>query len=615
MTVFDARYASRLTARKLTLITAILVALTACDQAETRRDRAETLIDAAIEQFQSGGALPTGLESVSPEERAIAGRLTDAAAQAPTPSERRYMPGSIIGKPSGWDEARALETNQSGGTGQSALSTSETIRLDAEAVLLQTMDRLGLTGDISSTYNGEFILQIDGTLGSSDTAPDFATETEVDSCEDVEAAESLSNDLARATHCLIEALEQTDSFDYLEKNYLFQAAFIRAPQTTSPTPDDPLWALQWNLQNPGSNQDRSPGGAGFEAFWQQVIPARRAKVAIAMIDTGLVLNHPDFEGSLQLKPGWDMISDLRLSNDGDGRDESVEDTGASCDTGSAGSDKKFHGTHIAGLLGAALTSNRQGIAGATTDAALVPVRALGACGGQLSDLNDAIRWAGGLMPAAGANGAPVWNENPADIINLPIALAHACPASLQSTIDAVVERGAIVVAAAGNTRSPASSYSPASCNNVITVAASDARGDLTSYSNYGDAVDILAPGGALDRDDNEDGHPDGILSTKPAEACLDPMTGASIERCDYAFEEGTSLAAAHVSAAFALLKSVRPDLTRVELIEAMIASARPLSDEQCIIPCEEVSDDTCARSCGAGLLDLTNLSRINRDQQ
>ena len=129
-----------------------------------------------------------------------------------------------------------------------------------------------------------------------------------------------------------------------------------------------------------------------------------------------------------------------------------DDPGDACDPSNPLSFNSYHGTHVAGTIGAAGTNNANGVSGGTWNVTIVPVRALGRCGGQLSDINDAIRWSAGVVPARDSFGAEIWNANPADIINLSIGLFETCPASLQDAIDDVTEAGAIVVAAAGNAR-------------------------------------------------------------------------------------------------------------------------------------------------------------------
>jgi serine protease len=147
---------------------------------------------------------------------------------------------------------------------------------------------------------------------------------------------------------------------------------------------------------------------------------------------------------------------------------------------------------------------------------------------------------------------------------------------MQKAINDAVAVGATVIAAAGNNASDAAESAPGGCENVITVAASDARGRLVArYSNFGPRVDILAPGGDLQRDDNGDGLPDGILST---------VKGG------YATYNGTTMAAAHVAAVAALLLAKEPDRTPAEVRERLKRSALPRSKEE------------CPRPCGAGLL-------------
>lgn len=334
-----------------------------------------------------------------------------------------------------------------------------------------------------------------------------------------------------------------------------------------------------------------------------------------MVDTGLEMSHPDIKDSPNVAPGWDMVSDPDTGNDGDGRDSDPNDPGDLCPERNVFADT-FHGTHVAGIVGAGFTNNSSGVAGGAWNVKIVPVRALGKCGGRLSDINDAIRWSAGTIPEYDELGNEVWNENPADIINLSIGLFKACPASMQDAIDEVTAQGVIVVAAAGNDMVPTEYYAPAGCRNVLTVAGGDARGYIAPYSNYGDAVDILAPGGDLGRDDNGDGHPDGVLSTKSALNCSDPLTGAPVSNCHYAYEQGTSMATPHVSAALALIKSKRPDMTATELVDTLMSGVSSIQPEQCRGDCSQYpgseptldDSDICYRPCGAGQLNLAGVT-------
>ncbi|KCZ91916.1 subtilase family protein [Hyphomonas hirschiana VP5] len=522
-------------------------------------------------------------------------------------------------------------------------------QLDANTVMLDTMSKYGVGGEVALSRQGQMVIQI-GADGANPTQftgrngpADFLARTEAAECPEGADAASVGDDLAVATACVVRDLRASGQFEYVEQDYIFQNQFARKPKDTpygtpgetktgstgstgSPTgqpvsqePDDPLWALQWHFRDKGTSEGRTAGGAGFESFWNRQGVRGSDGIVVAVVDTGLQMSHPDIAASPNIMQGYDMVSDPRMGNDGDGRDIDANDPGDMCDPNKPNAADSFHGTHVAGTIGAAATNNGSGVAGGAWDVRIVPVRALGKCGGRLSDINDAIRWAAGLIPAEVNEGpqvwTEVWNENPADIINLSIGLLGACPASLQDAIDAVTEEGVIVVSAAGNARMSTSLYAPAGCRNVVTVAASDARGQIAPYSNFGPEVMVLAPGGDLTRDDNGDGKPDGVLSTKAATNCYDPVTGEGVENCFYAYEQGTSMAAPHVSAALALLKSRDPAASRDDIISTLRAALDPRESLQCAGLCTqypgaapiEGSPDMCARPCGVGLLNMANV--------
>ncbi len=520
-------------------------------------------------------------------------------------------------------------------------------QIDANSVMLDTMTKYGIGGEVALSRQGQMVIQI-GADGASPTQfrgagtgpADFLAREDATECPDDIQPSEVAGDLALATACVVRDLRASGQFEYVEKDFIFQNQFVRrtkdAPPpagtgtkpggstggtTTRPAtpasfnPNDPLWTLQWHFRDRGTADGRTAGGAGFESFWNRQGTAGSRSVVVAVIDTGLQMSHPDIAGSPNIMAGWDMVSDPRMGNDGDGRDSDPNDPGDMCDPTKPYAADSFHGTHVAGTVGAASTNNGAGVAGGAWNVRVVPVRALGKCGGRLSDINDAIRWSAGLIPAEGPADTEVWNENPADIINLSIGLLGACPASLQDAIDAVTERGAIVVSAAGNARMSTTFYAPAGCRGVVTVAASDARGQITPYSNYGPEVTLLAPGGDLTRDDNGDGKPDGVLSTKAASNCYDPVTGEGVETCFYAYEQGTSMAAPHVSAALALLKARSPSATKEQLIATLTGALDPRQPLQCSGLCSQYpgttalpgNPDMCARPCGTGLLNLANI--------
>ncbi|MEL7481285.1 MAG: S8 family serine peptidase [Pseudomonadota bacterium] len=496
------------------------------------------------------------------------------------------------------------------------------VQLDARSRMYERMNNLGLEGTVRTSKGGHMVIDLfaDATqFGGEEGAP-FISDVVHDSCPENVTEEQLRADPALATECLVQSLQQTGEYEYCERDFIFEHQFARRPADVPPgpigiMPNDPLWDLQWHFQNNGTGDGRSIGGTGFVDFWTRQGQQGSKDVVVAVVDTGLALSHPDIAASTNVAPGWDLVTDPAMGNDGDGRDSDPNDPGDLCNPNAPLAEDSFHGTHVAGTIGAAASNNGSGVAGGNWNVTIVPVRALGKCGGRLSDINDAIRWAGGVMPVDDNLGNEIWNENPADIINLSIGLFERCPASLQDSIDTVVERGAVVVAAAGNARLSTEFYSPGGCRNVITVAAGDARGFITPYSNYGVDVDVLAPGGDLRRDDDGDGRPDGVLSTKPSKNCIDPVTGNQLDTCYYAYEQGTSMAAPHVSAALALIAAKFPDSTGAELETTLMSLLDPRSTEQCASECSQYPGSTpipdqpgmCTRPCGGGWLNLENL--------
>lgn len=276
-------------------------------------------------------------------------------------------------------------------------------------------------------------------------------------------------------------------------------------------------------------------------------------VVVAVIDTGIT-SHTDLNDNVLA--GYDFISDATAARDGNGRDSNPADQGDWYNAGECGgrlfpSNSSWHGTHVAGTV-AAKTNNYSGVAGTAFGAKVVPVRVLGKCGGQNSDIADAIVWASGGT----VSGVPA-NANPAEVINLSLGGAQACSQFMQDAINAAVGNGTTVVVAAGNSNVDASTFSPASCVNVITVGASDSSGKRSIWpsggqSNFGSVVDVAAPG-------------TGILSTL--------NTGTTTPGSStYAAYNGTSMATPHVAGIVALIQSVAAVPKTPEQIEALLKS-------------------------------------------
>ena len=361
--------------------------------------------------------------------------------------------------------------------------------------------------------------------------------------------------------------------EYAQLNYILRIS--------DRTPNDPRYPEQWHYFSNGTGPGQSPGGINLPKAWD--VSTGSNAIVVAVIDTGILPNHPDIQGSPNLVAGYDMISDAFIGNDGGGRDSDPTDPGdaaaaGECYPGSPALPDSWHGTHVAGTIGVGNTNNGIGVAGINWNVKLQAVRVLGKCGGTTADINDGIRWAAGLS----VPGVPS-NSTPAKVINMSLGTPPGNPCSLspstQSAINDAVAMGATVVVAAGNDATDASQVFPASCNNVITVAASDFRGHLAArYSNFGATVEIMAPGGDVRRDDNGDGRPDGVLSM------VHPNAGT------YAYYNGTSMAAPHVAGVAALVLAQQPSLLPSQVLAKLQGNALPRTAAQ------------CPQACGAGLL-------------
>ncbi|TWG93021.1 serine protease, partial [Luteimonas sp. J16] len=270
--------------------------------------------------------------------------------------------------------------------------------------------------------------------------------------------------LGRAdAEALIRQLAADPNVEYVEVDKLNRPFF---------TPNDPRYADQWHYFE-------ATGGLNLPSAWDK---STGAGVVVAVLDTGIT-SHSDLNGNRL--PGYDFISNATVAGDGNGRDSDPSDPGDFY----GGYASSWHGTHVAGTI-AALTNNGVGAAGVAFNAKIVPVRVLGRGGGYDSDIIDAITWASGGI----VSGVPA-NANPAEVINLSLGGEGPCSTTWQNAINGAVGRGTTIVVAAGNDNANVSGYSPGNCANVVSVAANDRQGNRAWYSNYGNLIDVTAPGG------------------------------------------------------------------------------------------------------------------------
>lgn len=364
-------------------------------------------------------------------------------------------------------------------------------------------------------------------------------------------------------------------------------------------PNDPEFTNnnQWYLRE-------DAGGIRAEQAWETTMGD--GNTVIAVIDSG-ILPHSDLVRILQ---GYDFISedppgapdDFFTAGDGDGRDPDPADPGDGVLANECGDDEpaehsSWHGTLITGIL-VAETNNGRGIAGIDHQAFVLPARALGKCGGFISDIADAVRWSAGLH----VDGVPD-NPTPADVINLSLgATGSTCSNTEQGAIDDAVANNAAVVVAAGNDGGFIEDSAPANCDNVIVVTATTRDGGETCYTNVGAGADIAAPGGnsseqivaGSDSIDCTASAGDGILSTSNAGAGA-PDPGEN----SYASVAGTSFAAPMVSGAVALMRAVDSNLTPGSIETILKTTARVFPTNTA-----DGARDCIPANCGAGILDL-----------
>jgi serine protease len=403
-------------------------------------------------------------------------------------------------------------------------------------------------------------------------------------------------------------------------------------------PNDPLFlptataSGQWYMQKPSTATPTSDAAA-TDAVSAWDITKGSSGTVIADVDNGIRFDHPDllragFDSSRagfggRLLPGYDFVGQdensansallgtFLIANDGDGWDPDPSDPGDWIDSTDLANSAVFpsknctagnsswHGTRVMGVLGA-LTNNDVGIAGMTWNPYLLPVRALGKCGGLDSDIMVAIQWAVGLP----INGVPD-NPYPADIINLSLGgTGGACPTQYQNLIATLTGMGVLVVASAGNESGPVDI--PANCPGVLAVAGLRNVGTKVGYSSLGPEVGIGAPAGNCV---NTNGGPClRSIDTTTNEGSTVPGTNSYTDQINSNL--GTSFSAPIVSGVAALMRAVNANLTPPQIIARMQASAtaypQPVTTPptpQCVNGSTSSVECACTTStCGAGMV-------------
>ena len=396
------------------------------------------------------------------------------------------------------------------------------------------------------------------------------------------------------------ALAQLNSDPAIEYAALDRRRYLHA------VPNDLLYAQQWYLQATSV----APSAIDAEHAWD--ITTGSGDVVVAFLDSGVLYDHPDLRTAGvggRLLPGYDFVSNAAAANDGDGRDADATDAGdwvtaadqrtaafAACEQ----TESSWHGTRVAGIIGAR-SNNSDGVAGATWQPWLLPVRVIGKCGGFDSDILAAMLWAAGIH----VDGVPD-NPYPAKVLNISFGADGPCPAAYEDVIEDVMARGAVVVVSAGNEGGPVAS--PANCAGVAAVAGLRHAGTKVGYSSLGPQIALSAPAGNCV---NTTGACLFSIITATNAGATTPTIHTYTDQLD--FNVGTSFSAPIVTGIAALMASVNGNLDSARLIERLQEGAtRPFpvsadsSVPQCHVPLgrNDIQSAECnctTETCGAGM--------------
>ncbi len=319
---------------------------------------------------------------------------------------------------------------------------------------------------------------------------------------------------------MLSMYQSHEEVEYAELNHYFRQFLV---------PNDELYPLQWNFYND------TDGGVHLEAAWD--IKTGDPNVIITVLDSGVAYEDygiyrlaPDL-AQTRFVPGYDFVNNDAHPNDDNG-----------------------HGTHVTGTI-AQSTNNGIGVAGVAFNCTIMPVKVMNSEGiGTTFDIADGIYYAA---------------NNGANVLNMSIGTDFNTR-TIREAVQYAYNNGATIVCAMGNDFEQGNPPSYPAAYDDYCIAVGATRFDQTRafYSNTGNHIDIVAPGGDTSVDQNGDGSPDGILQQTFVD---DPNDFG------YYFAAGTSSAAPHVSGAAALLISngvTDPDMVR-EAIEQTVEDLGP----------------------------------------
>ena len=334
-----------------------------------------------------------------------------------------------------------------------------------------------------------------------------------------------------------------ESFEYQEENFCREEAEIpKDPYLKSKGSWGQDYDDQWAIKRVGFT-------LGENSAWH-IEDGAKSPTIVAVIDTGLDWNHPDIEWSNI----WNNPGEVPENGKDDDNNGYIDDVIGwnFIDMNSKPWDYDGHGTFVTGIIAAA--HNDKGIAGINSGAKIMVLKALNNFGHtRASLLSEAIFYAA---------------NNGAMVINISVGGKHLTRTE-QDAVDYAIKKGALVVVASGNEAVNTSDYSPAGLKGVLTVAATDIEDKRIFFSNWGQSVDIAAPG--LDvlslrarRTDMLLGIPDVDYKAKTA------YVGKNTR---YYRATGTSFAAPMVAATASLILANNPKLTTAQVTRMILNSA------------------------------------------
>ena len=320
---------------------------------------------------------------------------------------------------------------------------------------------------------------------------------------------------------------------------------------------DTFFQRQWGIKNSGQVIQRATG----ETTREDIIGTRgvdinfypvtqqtslNKEIVVAVIDSGVDIHHPDLAG--------------RIWKSNECRPSSKSDVTFPCngfdilDSEKSVQDNIGHGTHVAGIIAA--NTNNIGISGITpSNVKIMPVKILNT---KLGEEKEDYVYKRRIVTEYFADGISFARRHGAHIINLSLGWPQLVHTPRMVRELALAEKaGILIIAAAGNNNKNVPVF-PCAYKGVLCVGAVDNQGKITSFTNYGGKVDLLAPG-------------ESIISTYPMN-----LESSKLRITGYELKKGSSQAAPYVAGIAAVVKLLNPDMSIYELKARLLNSARPV---------------------------------------